>query len=322
MKTLRPLLLALFWTLALLPRPALAGEAKEIRVALQPIPLYAPIFVAKQQGWLEEALKPAGVSVTWSSFAAGPPMNESFAAGQQDIGFMGDTPALIARAAGQDTRIIALTATGPKGLAVLVPTGSPIASPKDLRGKKVAVVKGSYAHHLLVLVLQSAGLTVGDIEFINLPHADIATALINKEIDAGAFWEPLVTRLTDNGTARVLADGTGIKQGDLFIIARNDFASRNPEVVETFLRVFKRGQEFIRDHPDEAAERIAKDVNLPPQQLVKVFAKLDYDPAVKPKTAQELQKVEEFLRASGIIKNPVDVRAFVDTRYLEAAGIR
>jgi sulfonate transport system substrate-binding protein len=139
---------------------------------------------------------------------------------------------------------------------------------------------------------------------------------------AGAFWEPLVTRLTDNGTARVLADGTGIKQGDLFIIARNDFVVRNPDVVETFLRVFKRGQEFIRDHPGEAAELIAKDVNLPPEQLVKVLAKLDFDPAIKPKTIEELRKVEDFLRASGIIKNPVDVAAFVDTRSLTAAGIQ
>lgn len=321
MKKLHGMLLATLTLLPLFPRPSLAAETRELRVALQPTPNYGPIFVVKAKGWLEESLKPLGATVKWSTFAAGPPINEAFAAGQQDIGFMGDTPALIARAAGQDTRVIALSATGPKALAVVVPTDSPIASAKDLKGKKVAVVKGSYAHHLLVLVLQTAGLGVSDIELINLPHADIATALANGEIDAGCVWEPLVTRLTDGGPARVLADGTGIKAGDLFIIAANAFASRNPDLTAELLRAYQRGREFIRDHPDEAAAIIAKDVNLPPDQLVKVLAKLDFDPAIKPRNIEELKKVEEFLRTFGLTKNPVDIGAFVDTRYLKQAGI-
>ncbi len=320
MKTL-PLLLAWLWTAIALAQPALAAEAKTIRVALQPTPMYAPIFVVKAKGWLEEAVKPLGATVQWSSFPAGPPINEAMAAGQQDIGFMGDTPALIARAAGQDTRVIALTATGPKSLAVMVRQDSPLTSPRDLKGKKVAVVKGSYAHHLLVLVLASAGLTTSDIDLINLPHADIATALASGDIEAGCFWEPLVTRLTENGTARVLADGTGIKQGDLFIIAVNAFASRNPDLTAAFLRAFERGREFIRDHPDEAAACITKDIGLPPDQVARLLAKLDFNPALTPQTTEELKKTEAFLRASGITKNPVDIAAFLDPRYLQAAGI-
>ncbi|CAG0934273.1 partial Putative aliphatic sulfonates-binding protein, partial [Rhodocyclaceae bacterium] len=133
---------------------AVAG-ASEIRIATQPIPHYAPIFVAKQKKWVEEELAKVGAkpALKWTSFAAGPPINESFASGQQDIGFLGDTPAIIGKAAGINTRIIGLTSTGPRSLAVIVPSASKIRSPKELKGKKVAVVKGSYAHHLLVLVL-------------------------------------------------------------------------------------------------------------------------------------------------------------------------
>src|SRR6266540_5288509 len=126
------------------------AAANEIRIATQPIPHYAPIFVAKQKKWLEEELAKVGAqpSIKWASFAAGPPINESFASGQQDIGFLGDTPAIIGKAAGINTRIVGLTSTGPKSLAVIVPAISGIKSPKDLKGKKVAVVKGSFAHHL------------------------------------------------------------------------------------------------------------------------------------------------------------------------------
>ncbi len=124
--------------------PGLAA-ANELRIATQPIPQYAPIFIAKHKKWVEEELSKVHAKSTlkWSSFSAGPPINESFASGQQDIGFLGDTPAIIGKAARIDTRIIALTSSGPKALAVVVPTKSRIKSSKDLKGKKVAVVKGS-----------------------------------------------------------------------------------------------------------------------------------------------------------------------------------
>ncbi len=297
-------------------------RAKVIRVALQPLPLFGPVFVMKQKGWLEDELKARGIQVKWTFFPAGPPMNESFAAGEQDIGFMGDSPAIIARASGQDTRIVGISATGPRSLAVVVPARSPITSPAELKGKRVGVVKGSYAHHLLVLVLQGAHLGTDDIQLVSLAHADVATALQNGDIDAGALWEPLLTKLEDEGTVRVLQDGTGIKKGALVITATNGFATRNAELVQAFLRLYKRGEELIRDHPDEAAELVSRDVRLSPERLRKVLAKGDFDPALHADDVEELKKSEAFMRGVGITKAAVDIDAFVDDRYARAAGAR
>ena len=296
--------------------------AKVVRVALQPLPLFGPVFVMKQKGWLEDELRKKGVSVQWTSFQAGPPMNESFAAGEQDIGFMGDSPAIIGRASGQDTRIIGISSTGPRSLAVVVPTGSAIATPADLKGKKIGVVKGSFAHHLVVLVLQAAHLGLDDVQLINLTHADVAVALEKGDIDAGGIWEPLLTKLESEGKIRVLQDGTGIKKGALVITARNAFASRNPELVQTFLRLYKRGEELVRDHPEEAAELISRDVKLPPERLRTVLAKSDFDPALHPDDVEELKRSEAFMRSVGITKTAVDIDAFIDGRYALAADVR
>jgi sulfonate transport system substrate-binding protein len=289
-------------------------HASEIRIATQPSPFSAAVLVAKHKGWVDEELAKTGAKPTikWTSFAAGPPMNESFAAGQQDIGIIGDTPAIIGKAAGIDTRIIGITASGPRSLAVIVSTKSGIKSPKDLKGKKVAVVKGSYAHHLLVLVLQKGGLTTNDIEFINLSQADIATAITNGNIDAAAVWEPLITKLESQGVARVLADGTGIKKGVLVIIATSDFVTKNREQTKAFLRAYKRGAKFIKDQPKEAAKLIAADFNLPPEQLVKVLAKLDFHPAIQTDDVAELKKSEAFMRSAGLIKAAVNIDSFTD----------
>ncbi len=288
------------------------ARADEIRIATQPIPHYAPIFVAKHKGWLDEELAQAGApEIKWASFAAGPPINESFAAGQQDIGFLGDTPALIGRAAGIDTRIIGITSTGPKTLAVIVEADSPIRTAADLRGKKVAVTKGSYAHHLLALVLQQGGLGFGDIEQINLPNAEVATTLIKGDIDAGAVWEPVLTKFRNQGEIRVLADGTGIKAGLLVIIAAEDFIKTKPKQVKALLRAYQRGADYIRNHPKEAAELVADDTKLSADLLQQVFANFDYAPPVDDAAVQEIKKSEAFMRGVGLIRTPVDVDAFV-----------
>lgn len=298
--------------------------AGEIRIATQPSPFSAAVLVAKHKGWLVEELAKTGTrsTVKWTSFAAGPPMNESFAAGQQDIGILGDTPAIIGKAAGIDTRIVGITASGPRSLAVIVPTKSNIRSPKDLKGKKVAVVKGSYAHHLLVLTLQKGGLTTNDIEFINLSQADIATAITNGNIDAAAVWEPLITRLESQGAVRVLADGSGTKKGVLVIVATSDFVTKNREQAKAFLRAYRRGANFIRENPKEAARLTAADFNLPSEQLVKVLAKLDFHPAIQADDVAELKKSEAFMRTAGLIKSAVNIDSFVDLNLTKEAGRR
>jgi sulfonate transport system substrate-binding protein len=301
-----------------------AAQANELRIATQPSPFCAPIFVAKHKGWVEEELARAGArpAIKWTSFAAGPPMNESFAAGQQDIGILGDTPAIIGKAAGIDTRIIGITSSGPKTLAVIVPAKSNIRSPRELKGKKVAVVKGSYAHHLLVLVLQKGGLTTSDIEFINLSQADIATAIVNGNIDAAAVWEPLITKLESQGQVRVLVDGTGLKKGVLVIIATSDFIARNREQTKALLRAYQRGARFIRSNQKEAAQLIATDVNLSPELLVKVLPKYNFNPAIHTDDIEEIKKSEAFMRSAGIIKAPVNVDKFTDVSLERESGIK
>jgi sulfonate transport system substrate-binding protein len=311
MKRLPALLAFAAAALGLLPLPG-AAHADEIRIATQPVPHYAPIFVAKKKHWLDEELATAGApEIKWASFAAGPPINESFAAGQQDIGFLGDTPALIGRAAGIDTRVIGITSTGAKTLAVVVAADSPIKTPADLKGKKVAVTKGSYAHHLLALVLQQGGLGLGDIEQINLPNGEVATTLIKGDIDAGAVWEPVLTKFRNQGAIRVLADGTGIKTGLLVIIAAEDFIKDKPEQVKALLRAYQRGADYIRSNPKEAAELISADTNLAPDLLTQVFANFDYAPPITEGVIQDIKKSEAFIRSVGLIRTAVDVDGFV-----------
>lgn len=296
---------------------------RTVRVSLQPIPAYAPLWIAKEKGWLEQELSSAGLGkVEWSVMRDGPVQNEAFAAGQIDVALMGDTPAIVGRSAGLDTRIISIASFSPSSLAIVVPPSSSIQSPADLKGKKVGVTKGSFAHHLLALALQQASLTLDDIKFINMAAPDINTAIQTGEIDAGVTWEPYITQLVSKKAARVLIDGTGIKRGDEVIVARNAFASANPKVIQAILRVYQRGAVFIRERPDEAARIVAGAVNLSADEVAGTLAKSDYTPGLRPADLAEFAKSEQFLRELGLTRSAVAIEALVDARYAEAEGLK
>jgi sulfonate transport system substrate-binding protein len=299
---------------------AAPAKTTELRIATQPAPLYAPIFIAKQKHWLEDELRKDGITVKWSSFVAGPPENESFAAGQQDIGFIGDTPVIIARAAGLDTRIVGTAVIGPKALALVATRKSGIKTLADLKGKRVAVTKGSYAHHLLYLLLQKAKLNADDVKLIHLPPAYLVNAFNHGDVDAAVTWEPFLSKIEENGTR--IADGTGIKQGLCVIFARQEYARANPQIVASLLKAYQRGYDFLKAHPQEAARLVAPETRLPPEQIVALFSKLDFSPVIRAGNVQELKRTEEFLRTSSLSRSRVDIDSFIDAQYLKQAGLK
>ncbi|HWP96084.1 MAG TPA: aliphatic sulfonate ABC transporter substrate-binding protein [Syntrophomonadaceae bacterium] len=296
-------------------------QATEIRIGTQVGPHYAPLFVVKEKKWLEDEFSKIGVTVKWVPFAAGPPMNEALAAGQLDLGFMGDSPAIIAKSAGQDNSIIAIASRAPQGLAVVLSKKSPLNTVQDLKGKKVGVVVGSYGHHLLALVLQKNGLSLSDVQVINLPHTDIPTALDKGDIDAGVIWEPLITQLQDKDAIRILADGTGLKKGEIVLVARNAFAETNPQLIDIFLKTYLRGYDFVKQNSQESASLITPDVKLDASQLARVMSKFDYNPVIQDDDITELKATTQFMKDNSLIKTPVDIDHFIDRSYEKQAGI-
>jgi sulfonate transport system substrate-binding protein len=292
-------------------------------LSLQPIPSYAPMWVAKEKGWLEEDLKAKNLgSVKWAVMLDGPTQNEAFAGKKIDVALTGDTPAIIGNSAGLGTHIISVASFNPSSLAILVPKDSPIKTVADLRGKKVGVTKGSFCHHLVQLALKNAGMTLDDIKFINMDAPDINTSLQTAVIDAGATWEPYITQLVQSGAARVLIDGTGIKRGEEVMVARDEFAAAHPDIMKIILQDYQRGEKLIESNPDEAAKLIADDVKLSPAQISAIFSKSNYHPGIRAEDIAEFGKTATFLLEVGRVTSPVDVSKLSDDTYVKAAGIQ
>lgn len=291
---------------------ATGGDAKTVRIALQPTVTWAPLVYMKEKGTLDEALKSKGIHVQWTEFQAGPALNESFAAGQQDVGVAGDVPIISALAAGQRYKIIGQGGRSDRSVAIIAGKDSGITSPAQLKGKKIGLTVGSSGHGLVYSVLQKQGLTLQDVSLVNITPGDAEAALTSKEVDAVAFWEPNITFLLDKHEGTLLADLQGIPNGGGPIFATDAYAKGHPEVVQTILEEYAKAGQYIKAHPEEVAPVLAPHLNCTPEQVVKILQEYEYPVTITQKDVDGLQYTAHFLQQIGVISSGIDIKQYIE----------
>lgn len=294
------------------------NQTDHLNIATQPAPAYLPLEILKDKGWLEEALADYDIEVTFTTFESGPPENESFAAGQQDVGVMGNVPSISAIAAGQERTFIGISANGEHTQAVVVPVDSDIQSVEDLKGKKVGLVVGSISQNLLDTLLKDVGFSISDVELINLSTGEQQEALATGQVDAVTTWEPTLTKIQASGTGKILADGTGLFLGENTIFARTEYIDENPEIVKIFYEQYARAATELADNLDQYAEQYAEYYGLEPELLKTVLENHANPIVITEADTQDLQGTADFLYDSGIVTQKVEVADHVDYSYSEA----
>ncbi|MDO4623434.1 MAG: aliphatic sulfonate ABC transporter substrate-binding protein [Eubacteriales bacterium] len=302
---------------------AAAAENAQVRIAIQPSAAFVPLFVAKENGWIEEALAEKGVEVVWNDFESGPPMNESLAAGSSDIGVIGDVPTVSAIAAGQDNLVAATTAKAADSYAILVPADSEVSSAADLSGKKIATVIGSTGHNLVRKFLEKEGLSLADVELVNISAGDAAAVLTSGEVDAVAIWEPNVTRITGSGAAKIIAEGSDVGlAGTNTMVVRKEYAEANGEVLQVILEQYARGAKELENIDEETLAGVAEYLSLETEQLKQVIAKFQYTVIPDQEDIDSLNDTIEFLGNIDAISETYDITDRVVSDYADTDAVK
>lgn len=298
------------------------GSSNEVRIALQPSAAFIPLYIARENGWIEEALKEKGITVVWNDFESGPPMNESLAAGSSDIGSLGDVPTVSALAAGQENEIIAAACEAPDSYQMLVRADSDIQGPADLKGKKVGTVVGSTGHVLTEKLLKTAGMDLSDVEIVNISMGDAQAVLENKEVDAVAGWEPNNTRLLASGTVKSIGKGSDCGLlGANSLVARADYAEANPEVIQIIIEQYARGVQAMENLDQETIDAVSKALSIEPELFFTVASSYDYTVTISEAFDASLQETIEFLVSIDVIAEEFDVTEYINRDYTENADI-
>ncbi len=276
---------------------------------------------AQEARWFEDAFEAVGAKVQWFEFQSGPPEVEAMASDHLDFAGMGNMPPVAAQSAGVDFKIISQVLQGTNNVAIIVPKDSAIQSIADLKGKKVAVTKGSNAFNFLYRVLDKEGIKDSDLQIIQLAPDETQPSFEAGKVDAWAVWDPYITLNTLTGKARVLADGqsTGILSPS-FQLVRGGFAKEYPELVTLYLKVQEQARLWEESHKDEALQRYADERKVPVDVMkgVQERSKTINTP-VSDETIADQQKTADFQYAIGTIKNKIDVSQVFDNQYITEA---
>ncbi|TDN62733.1 sulfonate ABC transporter substrate-binding protein [Paraburkholderia sp. BL10I2N1] len=230
-------------------------RAKELRIGYQKAA--NTLVLLKSHQTLEKRLAPQGITVKWTEFPAGPQLLEGLNVGAIDFGYVGEAPPVITQAAGANFVYTAYEIPTPHAEGILVHQDAPIRSIADLKGKKIALNKGSDVHWFLVAALQKAGVKYTDVQTVFLPPADARAAFERDAIDAWAIWDPFLEAAKRQSNARLLTDGSGIVSHHQFFLSARPYAQQNSDVLASVLDEVGKEGEWVRGHYAEAAAQLA-----------------------------------------------------------------
>jgi sulfonate transport system substrate-binding protein len=319
--------------LALAASGVLAGDLKQIRIAVPDIsagktPSGAGVVdVLRDRQDLEKEFAADGIEVQWTFFkGAGPAVNEALANGQVDFAYLGDLPAIVGKANGLDTRLLSATARDVKQYLGVLP-GSGITSLETLKGKRVAIFRGTATQLSFDAALASKGLTERDFKVINLDYNASSAALAAKQIDA-TWTGPGVFALQARGLAEVpisTADLNGAGSLQAVLVGTGAFVDAHPDIVKRLLKAQQPAVTWLRneEHKQAYVDLVARLSTYPAsilnadagtQSFVKIF-----NPQLDQEFLGNLQNGVDVALEQKLIRKGFTVKDWAQPAFLDAA---
>ena len=211
---------------------------------------YNPVsMILKDKGWLEKEFEKDGIKVRWVQTLGSNKALEFLNAGSIDFGSTAGSAALVAKINGNPIKAIYVYSR-PEWTALVTRKDSAISKIADLKGKRVAVTRGTDPHIFLVRALLSAGLSEKDIQPVLLQHPDGKTALIRGDVDAWAGLDPMMAQAEIEDGAKLFYRNAAANTWGILNV-REQFAKDHPDLVKRVLAVYEQARKYSLAHYDE-----------------------------------------------------------------------
>jgi sulfonate transport system substrate-binding protein len=284
---------------------------------------YPIVKVANAKGFFEEEFEKDNVTVAVHNFQSGPPEIEALAAKSLDFALLGSQPALQGIANGAGIHILSglVDASDANGLIVRADAG--ISSIADLKGRKVGVPVGTTSHLTLIKQLEKNGLTVNDIELLNLAAGDIPSSILTGAIPAAVIFEPGLTGAVANGQGIIRKLDTAsdyVRLVDV-IVARDEFVKTYPDLTARFLKVIKRTVIWYNEHLEESLDILASYLSINKEVFRPLIFAMPPLLALKPEDRNSILETVKYLRDNGIITADLKDSQIFDDSFAREAGI-
>ncbi|HEV7872934.1 MAG TPA: aliphatic sulfonate ABC transporter substrate-binding protein [Enterovirga sp.] len=309
---------ALVGALAMAPGAAAAQAPRELRIDYA---TYNPVsLVLKDRKLLESAFEKDGIRIRWVQSLGSNKALEFLNASSIDFGSTAGSAALLARINGNPIKSVYVYSR-PEWTALVTRKDTGLTKVAELRGKRVAVTRGTDPHIFLVRALADAGLTEKDVKLVLLQHPDGRLALDRGDVDAWAGLDPMMAAAeVESGDVLFFRKPEANTWGILNV--REDFAKQNPELVRRVLGVYEEARRWALDNPAELKRIFADATKLP---AAVVDRQIDQRTEITHSIIGEPQRASILaaglaLQAAGVVEPSVDVKstvdALIDPQYL------
>jgi sulfonate transport system substrate-binding protein len=289
---------------------ARAKDLKEIRIDYA---TYNPVsLVLKEQGLLEKEFAKDGTSIIWVQSLGSNKALEFLNASSLDFGSTAGSASLVARINGNPIKAVYVY-SGAEWTALVTRPDSGIKTVADLKGKRVAVTRGTDPHVFLVRALAKAGLSEKDLKLVLLQHGDGRAALDRGDVDAWAGLDPIMaTAEIDHGDVLFYRDRSANTPG--FLNVRETFAKEQPDAVRRVLATYETARVWALAHPDHLKAILVKVTKLPPAIIAR---QIDQRTDLTGSKIGEAQRQSVLgaglaLKDAGVLPPTTDVKAALD----------
>ena len=285
---------------------------------------YNPVsMILKDKGWLEKEFEKDGIKVRWVQTLGSNKALEFLNAGSIDFGSTAGSAALVSKINGNPIKAIYVYSR-PEWTALVTRKDSAISKIADLKGKRVAVTRGTDPHIFLVRALLSAGLSEKDIQPVLLQHPDGKTALIRGDVDAWAGLDPMMAQAEIEDGAKLFYRNAAANTWGILNV-REQFAKDHPDLVKRVLAVYEQARKYSLAHYDElkaAFIAVTKLSDTVVDKQLKERTGLTYN-KIGAQQRDSILAAGIALQQAGVIPANVDVKKalddLVDDQYVTAS---
>ncbi|MGH7716943.1 MAG: ABC transporter substrate-binding protein, partial [Vulcanimicrobiaceae bacterium] len=216
-----------------------------------------------------------------------------------------------------------------------VRNGSGINSLKDIKGKKIATKRGTSGDYALQTALKKVGLTLSDINFLDIDVSALIPAFTRGDIDGGWYWEPWQGEMVAAGGKQIVTDGEVGIAGGIVWVAQTDWLAQNDEIVQRLLKAVDEATAVIVKDPKKAASYIVADMGVTQELALRVLTKeaswptmkqsweTGYPLSINPASIRgdkglmdALSRQAEFQKNQGSLKTSPDFAKAIETKYV------
>lgn len=287
---------------------ALAAELSEIRIDWA---TYNPVsLILKNDQILEKEFEKDGIKVTWVQSAGSNKALEFLNASSLDFGSTAGAAALIGKVNGNPIKSVYVYSR-PEWTALVTRKDTGIAKVEDLKGKSIAVTRGTDPHIFLVRALAEVGLAEKDVTLVLLQHADGKLALQRGDVDAWAGLDPIMASAeVENGDVLFHRKPENNSWGILNV--REEFAKEHPEIVSRVIAAYEAARKKAIAEPDVLKAALVEVTKLPDTVIARQLERTDLSHSkIGDDQRATIEAAGLALQQAGVLKPEVDVKAVV-----------